>query len=327
MVVRTTLWLLYLVLYIVVGLGLAKPTYAEPLPVGNNGIASRYPNDAGISADPSVIFNDGFETYTSANQLTSSGNYSNYYQGSNITFDVSTLYAGSKSVRIRMPQSGGEVSNAIEKIISPTRDTLFMRAYTRFAPNFAGVNSAHSGFWIEGGTYGGPGRRPNGTDFFMVMIENSRSGSDPEPGYTHAYVYHPEMDDVYGEHWFPDGSVLNGSQSFGSDFISRPKVNPTRGVWICLEVMVKANTPGSRDGRVAVWQDGVLVADWTGLRLRDVNTVKISKIHLENGGQGSTQINDRWYDNLVIATSYIGPMVTNASPKLPKPPSNIQVNP
>jgi hypothetical protein len=295
-----------------------------PLPQGSTGIAAAYTNDSGITANPNVLFADGFENYTSASQLTGSGNYNSYYQGSNIAFDTSMFFRGTKALRMRMPQSGGEVSNAIVKRISPTRDTLFMRVYARYAPNYAGINSAHNGLRITG-NYTGPGRRPNGTDFFLVNIENSKWGSEAEPGYTHAYVYHPEQDDVYGEHWYSDGTVTNGKQSFGQYFVSRPRVIPARGAWISYEVMVQMNTPGSRDGRIAVWQDGTLIADWVNVRFRDVSTVKIDEIQLENGGQGSEQQNDKWYDNLVIATSYIGPIGTGSGTTAPQPPTNVRV--
>jgi hypothetical protein len=297
------------------------------LPQGNTGIAASYSNDTGISANTAVLFADGFETYTSTSQLTSSGNYSGYFQASNIAIDTSTSSGGTKALRMRMPSSGSEVSNAIIRRVSPSRDVLFMRVYQRYQPNYAGVNSAHNGMRITG-AYGGPGRRPNGRDFFLVNIENSKWGSEGEPGYTHAYVYHPEQDDVYGEHWFSDGRVTNGSQSFGPYFVSRPSVIPPRGTWICVEMLVQMNTPGVRDGRVALWQNGTLIADWQNVRFRDVATVKIDEIQLENGGQGSTQQNDKWYDNLVIATSYIGPMVSGVPPPTPPaPPTNLRVVP
>ena len=304
--------------------GVADAQAPPPLPAGNTGIAASYPNDAGIAANANVLFADGFESYTSASQLTGSGNYDNYYQGSNIAFDTSTFFGGTKALRMRMPATGSEVSNAIVKNISPKRDALFMRVYARYQPTYAGVNSAHNGLRITG-NYTGPGRRPNGSDFFLVNIENSKWGSEAEPGYTHAYVYHPEQDDVYGEHWFPDGSTSNGSQSFGQYFVARPKVIPARGAWICYELLVQMNTPGSRNGRVAVWQDGSLVADWQNVRFRDVDTVKIDQIQLENGGQGSSQVNDKWYDNLVIATSYIGPMGSGGV--VPKPPTDLRTDP
>jgi hypothetical protein len=297
-----------------------------PLPQGNNGIAAAYPNDVGITSHPEVLFADGFEDYSSPAQLVSSGRYSNYYQSANIAFDTSTYFRGSKALRLRMPQAGYEISNAIVKTISPKQDRLFLRVYARYQPGYAGMNSAHNGLRITG-NYTGPGRRPNGRDFFLVNIEESRYRNEGEPGYTNAYVYHPEQDDVYGEHWYPDGSTGNGRQSFGQYFVARPLVVPPRGEWICYEMMVQLNTPGSRDGRIAVWQDGKLIADWQNVRFRDTSTVKIDEIQLENGGQGSTRQNDKWYDNLVVATSYIGPIGSGsgAQPQaVPNPPTNLK---
>jgi hypothetical protein len=89
-------------------------------------------------------------------------------------------------------------------------------------------------------------------------------------------------------------------------------------------MLVQMNTPGSRDGRVAFWQNGSLIADWQNVRFRDVSTVKIDELQLENGGKSSTQVNDKWYDNLVIATSYIGP-VSTGGPAPPQPPTNLRI--
>jgi hypothetical protein len=293
------------------------------LPQGN-GLAAAYAGDAGISANSRVLFADGFESYTSTSQLTSSGNYQNLYQASNITIDTSTFSGGTKALRIRMPASGSEVSNALVRRISPPTDVLFMRVYARYQPTYTGVNSAHNAMRISG-SYTGPGRRPNGRDFFLANIEHSKWGPEADPGYTHAYVYHPEQDDVYGEHWYPDGTTGNGSQSFGPFFVPRPKVVPARGVWISYEMLLQLNTPGVRDGRLAVWQNGALVADWQNLRFRDIATLQIDEINLENGGQGSTQQNDKWYDNLVIATSYIGPMGSGGGVQPPIAPTNLRI--
>ena len=287
----------------------------QTLPSGKTGIAASYPNDVNIQNHANVLFADGFETYTSASQLTGSGNFSNYWNPSYVALDSSTFSGGTKSVRLRVPATSNSFGPGIEKRLSPEQDTLFMRVYTRFQVDYAGLRDAHNGITISG-RYPGPGIRPNGTDFFLVSIENSK-GSEAEPGYTHAYVYHPEQDDLYGEHWFPDGTVVNGSQNFGPSFIARPKVIPARGVWVCYEVLIKLNTPGTRDGRVAVWQDGDLIADWQNLRFRDVSTVRIDKIAIGNGGKSSSQQNDKWYDNLVLATSYIGPISTDSRPQPP----------
>jgi hypothetical protein len=303
----------------------ANSQVPPPLPEGNSGIAAAYSNDDNIESDPDVLFADDFESYTSLSQLSSSGRYDNYYHSQNFALDTDTKFHGEQSLRMRMPATGSEVSNAVVRTVSPDEDVLFLRVYARYQSDYSGINSAHNGMRISG-NYSGPGSRPDGTDFFLVTVENSRYRSEPEPGYTHAYVYHPEQDDAYGEHWYPDGSTSNGQQSFGEFFVQRPNTSPSRGEWICFEVMVKLNAPGSRDGRVAVWENGKLIADWVNLRFRDVDSVKIDEFQLENGGQGSTQQNDKWYDNLVIATSYIGPMVSVGVP-VPKPPTNLRTIP
>jgi hypothetical protein len=83
-------------------------------------------------------------------------------------------------------------------------------------------------------------------------------------------------------------------------------------------MMVKANTPGQRDGRIAFWLDGQLIADFLNLRLRETTSLKIDRftidLHVLNNNLGVAR---KWYDNVVAATSYIGPMALNASPVAP----------
>ncbi len=53
-----------------------------------------------------------------------------------------------------------------------------------------------------------------------------------------------------------------------------------RGRWYCYELMVQANTPGRRDGRVAFWVDGKLAGDFPNLRLRGVELLKANYVVL-----------------------------------------------
>jgi len=74
--------------------------------------------------------------------------------------------------------------------------------------------------------------------------------------------------------------------------------------------MVKANTPGQRDGRITIWVDGQLTADFPNLRLRDVATLKIDRFGLSfHIGSNPNGASKKWYDNVVAARSYIGPVV------------------
>ena len=89
--------------------------------------------------------------------------------------------------------------------------------------------------------------------------------------------------------------------------MSRPDIIPELDRWYCYEFMVQANTPGQRDGRIAIWLDGQLVADFGNLRFRDVADLKIDRFglsfHIKSNPNGQSK---KWYDDVVAATSYIG---------------------
>jgi hypothetical protein len=125
-------------------------------------------------------------------------------------------------------------------------------------------------------------------------------------------VYHPEQRSQYGDHFFPTGEVLPYSATpfdFGPTFVKRPDVTPELDRWYCYEYMVQANTPGQRDGRIAFWLDGKLLADFGNLRFRDVDTLKINRFGISfHIGSNPNGIAKRWYDDVVAATSYIGPI-------------------
>jgi outer membrane biosynthesis protein TonB len=286
------------------------PGAPPALPQGNNGIAAMYPGDKNIQNHPDVLFNDDFESYTSATQLTTKWN--GYYQANNtrIATEAGTVYAGAKSLEFTLPLTTAEVSNAVFKYISPTQDTLFARVYTKFDAGYHVVGSNHNGISISA-KYLGPGTVPNGTDFFLFLLENNVFRNEADPGYSHLYVYHPEQRSQWGDLWYPDGTILPYSSTpsnFGPYFIARPNFIPQRDRWYCYESMVQANTPGLRDGRAAFWIDGNLVADFQNLRVRDIDTLKIDRVLLSLHAIGSPRINKKWYDNFVVAKSYIGPM-------------------
>ena len=65
---------------------------------------------------------------------------------------------------------------------------------------------------------------------------------------------------------------------FAENFDPRPNMNVERGRWYCYELMLKANTPGERDGRVALWIDGKLAGDFPNLRFRSVDELKPNHI-------------------------------------------------
>lgn len=311
-----------------IGTAFAATTQAQtpaPLPIGNNGIAAKYPGDVNIKSDSKVLFADDFESYSSPSQLWN--NWSNTYQQSNtrIATEAANVYAGSKALEFSSPPSSTEIANAVVKNLSTAQDTVFVRVYTKFETGYDATGSEHNGIAITA-NYCCPGTPANGTNKFYVDVENSRDLTSASPGYTNSYVYYPEQRDAYGDHWFPDGTVLpNTSQpgNWGSSFVPRPMFIPQINRWYSYELMVKANTPGQRDGRVAIWIDGNLIADFQNVRLRDVDTLKINAVELDQYVKlnSSSTTYKKLYDNVVIATSYIGPMASGNSSLLP--PTNL----
>jgi hypothetical protein len=297
----------------------AEAHAADPLPQGDEGIAASYPGDAGIGDDPDVVYSDDFEGYTDDSQLSDNWDAAVYQQDRvRITTEPDNVFAGGQALEMEVPQQDNELSNAVDRTVSPERDVLFLRYYSKFEPPYDVVGSSHNGsmisahYFVDGQAT--PGVPADGTNKFLANLENWRGeAATPSPGPLNIYIYHPEQRSQWGDHFFPTGTVLPNSSEpfdFGPDFVSRPDIVPELDRWYCYEYMVEANTPGARDGRITFWLDGVLAGDFPNLRLRDVDSLKIDRFglsfHIGSNPAGETK---KWYDNVVAATAYIGPMV------------------
>lgn len=310
-------------------LSISNYAVAEPLPEGNTGIASQYPNDSGIDSDPSVLFADDFETYGAASNLGNQWDQVFHLPNIRIATEAQHVFGGGKSVELSVPQQNSEVSNNLVKAISPNEDVLFLRYYSKYNEGFDVLGSSHNGSTMSG-KYCCPGVPADGYNKFVASLEVGRfDRSVANPGQLNIYIYHPEQRDIWGDHFYPTGRVLPFDKvpgDFGPDFVPRPDVTPELGRWYSYEMMVRLNTPGQRDGRIAVWLDGKLVADFLNLRIRETTSLKIDQLTLDlhvNGASSGTA--KKWYDNVVVARSYIGPVFTSATAR-PNPPTNLQIS-
>jgi hypothetical protein len=291
-----------------------------PLPEGNTGIAARHPGDAGIAADTAVIYADDFESYTSAAGLAANWN-GGVYHDVRIATESGRVFAGAKSVEFKLPKQDTEWSNTVARDLGKSQEltTLFLRYYTKFDTTFDIYGSCHNGggmsahYFINGSAT--PGVAANGYNKFLMEFESWRGDStEPNPGSLNVYIYHPAQRDIWGDHFFPDGTVLPWTYlpgDFGTGFVKRPNIVCKLGQWYCCELMVKANTltPGVKDGRVACWLNGVLIADFQNLRLREVDSLKINRFNLSLHSRSNLKNETfKWYDNVVAAKSYIGPV-------------------
>lgn len=300
------------------GTATSVSSVGSALPEGDQGVAAKHPGDDNIGDDPSVIFADDFEGYSEASALNQRWDavYQSEYVG--LTTDAINVFAGTRALEFTLPKQDAELSDAVDKLITPEQDSLFIRYYSKFQPPYDVVGSSHNGSSISAHYFANgqatPGIPADGANKFLANLENWRGeATTASPGFLNIYIYHPEQRSQWGDHLFPTGQVMPNTSlafDFGPDFVSRSDVIPELDRWYCYEFMVKANTPGMRDGRIAVWLDGKLTADFPNLRLRDVASLKIDRFglsyHIYSNPSGPSK---KWYDNVVAATSYIGPVV------------------
>lgn len=287
------------------------------LPRGDEGIAARHPGDEGIAGDPAVIFHDDFERYADASEL--GAQWDAVYHDVRITRNAADVHRGLQSLEMVNPLTTDEVSTGVAHTLDSELDVLFLRFYSRFDGSFDVVGSSHNGggisahYFVDG--MATPGIPADGTNKFLIEFECWRGeASEPNPGNLNVYIYHPEQRSMWGDHFFPDGTVLPNTSlagDFGSAFVARPNRVPELGRWYAYEVMLRANTPGERDGRIAMWLDGELIADFGNLRLRDVASLRIDRFNLSlHIGSNTVAETRKWYDDVVAATEYIGPIAS-----------------
>ncbi|MBI1367891.1 MAG: hypothetical protein GC162_04475 [Planctomycetes bacterium] len=261
-----------------------------------------------------MLLHDDFETGDLADK------WDNIFQQNRTqyTTDAPHVHAGRRALQFTVPQQAAELSNAVEKHLGDGYDVVFLRYYSQFEAGFDELGSSHNGAHLEALGPGTPeasaGVKADGRNKFLIAFENWREReNETSPGRLNVYVYHPAQRSEWGDHFFPTGSVLPFSYKrgdFGDKFVPRPDITQKLDQWYCYELMVRANTPGQSDGRIACWLDGKLIADFQNLRLRDVPTLKINRasvgLHIHSN---TRRANKKWYDDVVIATAYIGPRV------------------
>jgi len=224
-------------------------------------------------------------------------------------------------------------------------EKMHVRFYVKFGRNCWPI---HHFFHVGGYNpptawpQGGAGARPDGTKRFTVGVEpHGRSWT------WDYYAYWSEM----------GGSPPRG-QTWGNSFIRDPRHKVVRDRWICMELMLKLNQIGDRDGEMALWIDGEKVSHlgkgfpkgmwvfdkflpnqggeslrWNdatrspvrsmvpeggrpfpGFRWRDDEQLKLSFVwallYITRASSGHES--KVWFDNIVVATDYIGPINPNS---------------
>ena len=293
------------------------------------GLAKKYPGDRNLAKNPYVIMVENFERGEIKDLKRRWNDVKNPKKASlRFTKDAPQGSRGRRSLEItatRGKNTGGHLYYKLKKGV----DRLYARFYVKFLDppgyihHFVHVGGYHPPTnWPQGGA----GTRPKGDKRFTVGIEPwGNWGKTRPPGLWHFYAYWHQM-------------RKSGDGKYWGNFLEPPQPQEVpRNRWQCVEVMIKANSaPNRHDGELALWLDGRLVAHFgpgtrrgywlgygknkkfPGLNWRTSNKIKVNFFWLlhyvtpnaarQNKRKNPPQYNRVRFDNIVLATRYIGPI-------------------
>ena len=163
---------------------------------------------------------------------------------------------------------GNENGGAQFKVyLDQAYDDLYLAYDFHLRPDFMFVRGGKlPGF--AGGDANTGGEIPDGTDGWSARMMWRESGNLVQ------YVYHPDMPASMGEDFF----YQNADAS---------PVSISTGVWHTVVHRIKMNAPGSSNGVMQAWFDGVKVLDQSGMRFRDIDALGIDMFYFSTFFGGS----------------------------------------
>jgi len=308
-----------------------------------DGLAAKYPGDRGIEGDPDVVFVEGFEG-ASAGAV---GKRWDNVKAAGIMSLVPDVPAGSAGKRALLMThvggqgTGGHLYRRLLQDNGKGYEQLYARFYVKFAPDCNPIH--HFGTHLGGYNpptrwpQGNAGIRPTGRDRFMTSIE----------------PYGKRWRWDFYTYWMRMRGNPGGPQHWGNDFVNDPNLRVRRGKWICVEMMVKMNTPVTasngeqafwidgkpwkRDGQVSThlgpgfpkgkWVHDSFHADprgrpFEGFRWRTTRDLAINylwlSLYITKAPRG--HVSRVWFDHVVVAKRYIGPLKPARSAPTPSNP-------
>jgi predicted amidohydrolase len=276
---------------------------------GITGIATKYPKDIGIANDPDVLFADNFE----------SGDMKKWdQQRARVVMSEDQASSGRWCVQMPMERGKNHGGDAIKWFL-PGADTVHARFYVKFSADY---QYNHHFVWLganqrtnKWSAFGKAGLKPNGTYYSTGMEPWFAWGKNPSPGEVNLYTYYLDMEPdrkmnkYWGNGFFPPGPGKGKAAS-------ESRVIPLLNRWQCWEFMIQANTaPDKADGKQAMWVDGKLAGEFTGIRWRNDMDLKVNCLWLEHYGYDEgdptkeywKESQSVWFDDVVVARRYIGP--------------------
>jgi hypothetical protein len=253
-----------------------------------------------LAADP--VFSEDFEHFDRKN-------WDEFGEAPDAVEVVPGGHRGGKCVQITATL--GENTGAhLYKMLDPGLDTCHLRFYVKFEKghgyvhhfvHLVGYNPPTR--WPQGGA----GERPLGDERFSTGMEPwGNWGKYGPPGAWNFYSYWCEM------------KASGDGRFWGNSFAPKEPAKVETGRWICVEIMLKCNSePDKSDGEQALWLDGKAVGRWGGFRWRTTDDLKVNGVWMlyyitetardQNRFRDQPKVNRVWFDDVVVAESYIGP--------------------
>ncbi|TET31711.1 MAG: hypothetical protein E3J72_21430 [Planctomycetota bacterium] len=294
---------------------------------GGGGIADKYTGDEGIENDPDVVFAEMFEENT-LDDVKANWEEAKDDGVLSLSTDVPSNSPGTNSLLMTHTGGSGNTGGHLYSRLLPGYDQLYLRFYVKFDTACHPIHHfVHMGGYNPSSAWpqGGAGERPTGDDRLTTGIE-------------------PCGDkwrwDFYS-YWMEMRGNPGGPEFWGNDFINDENFTVERGKWLCVELMMKMNSPTTdKNGEQRMWingqdwtKDGQLVShllkgspkgNWVwdsfnpdpvgtpfeGFRWRSSESLNLNflwmLLYITTAPPG--HVSKVWFDHIVVATKYIGPL-------------------
>lgn len=322
------------------GLAIPVTLRADESPARRDGIASQYPGDAGIAQDPRVVYAENFET-DGIEPLRQRWDMVRNDEIMTLDSDVPPHSAGNRSLLMSQRAELG-TGGDLYQVLGEGHDQVYCRMYVKFAEDCQPVH--HFGTCVGGHFPPSKwpivraGQPPAGDKSFWVGIEPfgeswrwdyytywwEMRGSPPR-GQTwgNSFIQDPELAVERGR-WIcveqmvklNDVGEANGEMALWIDGVPVSHVGQgfPRGTWIFDKFHPGRGGEGVRWNRELGERETLTTASdgdpFEGFRFRTDASLNINYVwlylYLTQGTPG--HINRVWFDDVVVATDYIGPL-------------------
>ena len=282
--------------------GIVNPVSAAAGGAPPAGIAARYPGDKGIARDGAVLLHEDFEDAVAVFDTKRWPDISNKAGALKLVRDKANVHGGAQALQITATL-GKNTGGHLFRRFTPGCETMHARFCVKFAADIDYIHHfVHMVAQLPATRWptGGAGLKPAGEAKFSLGMEpHGQWGKYPPPGGWCFYNY-----------WWKMPRSRDGKY-WGASLSKAAYAVPKRGQWYCVEFMARCNTPAKPDGEAAVWIDGKKLAHHKGINWRSSAKLKLNAfwlmLYVTEQSAKRNKINTVWFDDVVVATEYIGP--------------------